>query len=70
MATSSIYENIKIRDPKTAEAFIHAIEASENAPKFEYNQDYHSRMGTPEDSIRLYKLRKQKRELNRNESHR
>lgn len=35
MATSSIFSNIKINDPKDAEAFIHALEASEKDPKIE-----------------------------------
>lgn len=33
MATSSIFVNIKIMDPKKAESFIEALEASANAPK-------------------------------------
>ena len=35
MATSSIFSNIKINDPKDAEAFIRALEASEKDPKIE-----------------------------------
>lgn len=35
MATSSIFTNVKITDPKKAKAFIEALEASENDPKFE-----------------------------------
>lgn len=33
MATSSIFANVKITDPKKAEAFVNALEASANAPK-------------------------------------
>lgn len=33
MATSSIFANIKITDPKKAEAFIEALDSSANEPK-------------------------------------
>ena len=33
MATSSIFAKVKINDPKKAEAFIDALEASEKKPK-------------------------------------
>lgn len=33
MATSSIFANIKITDPKQAELFVNAMEASANDPK-------------------------------------
>lgn len=33
MATSSIFAKVRIDDPKKAEAFIDALEASENKPK-------------------------------------
>lgn len=33
MATSSIFAKVRIDDPKNAEAFIDALEASENKPK-------------------------------------
>ena len=33
MATSSIFAKVKISDPKKAEAFIDALEASENKPR-------------------------------------
>lgn len=33
MATSSIFARVRIDDPKKAEAFIDALEASENKPK-------------------------------------
>lgn len=33
MATSSIFANVKITDPKKAEAFVNALEASANKPK-------------------------------------
>ena len=35
MATSSIFTNVKITDPKKAKAFIEVLEASENDPKVE-----------------------------------
>lgn len=33
MATSSIFADVKITDPKIAEAFVSAVEASANDPK-------------------------------------
>ncbi|MBE6658642.1 MAG: hypothetical protein E7604_09385 [Ruminococcaceae bacterium] len=33
MATSSIFAHVKITDPQKAEAFVNALEASENDPK-------------------------------------
>ena len=33
MATSSIFANVKITDPRKAEAFINALDAAANAPK-------------------------------------
>lgn len=33
MATSSIFANVKITDPKKAEAFINALDASAKEPK-------------------------------------
>lgn len=33
MATSSIFANVRITDPKKAEAFVNALEASANDPK-------------------------------------
>lgn len=33
MATSSIFAQVKITDPKKAEAFVNALEASANDPK-------------------------------------
>ena len=33
MATSSIFAKVRIDDPKKAEAFIDALEASENKPR-------------------------------------
>jgi hypothetical protein len=33
MATSSIFANVKITDPKKAEIFINALDASANEPK-------------------------------------
>lgn len=33
MATSSIFANVKITDPKKAEAFINALDASANDPR-------------------------------------
>ena len=35
MATSSIFANVKITDPRKAEAFINALDAAANAPKKE-----------------------------------
>ena len=33
MATSSIFTNVKITDPKKATAFINALDAAANAPR-------------------------------------
>lgn len=35
MATSSIFANVKITDPRKAEAFINALDAAANAPRKE-----------------------------------
>ena len=60
MATSSIYDKVKISDPKVAEAFVKAIEESENAPKKSYSGQ-EAKMATREDTIRLHELRKKQR---------
>lgn len=38
MATSSIFANVKITDPKKAEAFINAMDAAANSPKKIFRQ--------------------------------
>ena len=38
MATSSIFVNVKITNPKKAEAFINAMDAAANSPKKIFRQ--------------------------------
>lgn len=61
MATSSIFESVKITDPKVAQSFIDALESSEKAPKRAPSTRIVTRMATPEDTKRLRELRRQKR---------
>lgn len=61
MATSSIFESVKITDPKVAEAFVDALEASEKAPKRAHSSRIVSRMATKEDTQKLLELRRKKR---------
>ena len=59
MATSSLFENIVISTPEEAEAFVRAIELSEEAQKNDTRPRAEGRLATREDIIRLQKLRKQ-----------
>lgn len=60
MATSSIYDKVRISDPQVAEAFVKAIEESENAPK-PASPRREAKMTTREDAIRLHEMRKKQR---------
>lgn len=51
MATSSIFTNVKITDPKKAEAFINALDAAANAPR-EQKERKESHILTDHDAIR------------------
>ena len=59
MATSSIYDTVKIKDSKTAESLILAIEESEKVKSTVPVMKNNSRMATKEDSARLRKIRMQ-----------
>ena len=48
MATSSIFANVKITDPKKAEAFINALDAAANSPKANAKEATHSLVTDPE----------------------
>ena len=63
MATSSIFDTVKIRDPKVGESFMNAIEESEKAKKTMPVVRLDSRMATREDSVRLYEMRKKQRKV-------
>ena len=61
MATSSIFESVKITDPKVAKSFVDALESSEKAPKRAPSPRVVSHMATREDTRRLRELRRQNR---------
>lgn len=63
MATSSIFETVKIRDPREAEAFVRAVEESERLSKTLPVSNVETRMATKEDRLRLYEMRKKQREM-------
>ncbi len=54
MATSSIFENIKITDPEVAEAFVRAIEMSIQAQNEDDKPSIDVKMSTREDLMRRY----------------
>lgn len=60
MATSSIYDKVTINDPKVAEAFVRAIEESENYPHVTEKRA-EIKMATSEETIRLHEMRKSRR---------
>ena len=60
MATSSIFHNIVISDPKKADAFIDAIEASIADPRPKPNINLDDILMTKDDIIRMHDLRKKK----------
>ena len=61
MATSSIFENVKITDSKVAEAFVNAIEASEASSVASRAPRFDSKMASREDIARLHEMRKHRR---------
>lgn len=64
MATSSIFHNIKINDPTKAEAFVAALEASENDPWIRPDNIPHLTVNTnPAESRRLHEMRKRNKEM-------
>ena len=63
MATSSIYDTVKIRDAKVVESFMNAIEESEKAKASIPFVRCDSRMATREDSARLREMRKQNKRV-------
>lgn len=62
MATFSLFENIVIKTPEEAEAFVQAIELSEALQKKDKKpqQKTDFRLATREDIIRMAEMRKQK----------
>ena len=56
MATFSLYENVKIKDTKTAESFVKAIEESEKKADSVPKSRYSSRKATSADRKRLKEL--------------
>ena len=58
MPTSSIFETVKIRDAREAEAFVRAVEESERLSKTIPVSSVETRMATKEDRLRLYEMRK------------
>ena len=57
MSTSSIFDTVKIKDSKTAESFIRAIEESEKAKEIVPAIKINSRIATREDSAKLREMR-------------
>ncbi len=61
MATSSIYDTVKIRNAKVVDAFMDAIEESEQAKKTLPSVSVDSRMATKEDAEMLREMRMKQR---------
>lgn len=64
MATSSIFHNVKISDPKQAEAFVAAMEASEKDPWVRSDGPIHKVNTDRELSKKLAEMRRKAREMN------
>ena len=64
MATSSIFHNVKISDPKQAEAFVAAMEASEKDPWVRSDSPIHKVNTDRELSKKLAEMRRKAREMN------
>ena len=60
MATSSIFHNIVITDPKKADDFVNAIEASIADPRPKPKGTLDDVLMKNDDIIRMHNLRKQK----------
>lgn len=63
MATSSIYDTVKIKDSKVADAFINAIEESKRVESMIPAFDFNARMATREDYVRLREIRLNNRKV-------
>lgn len=61
MATSSIFANVKITDPKKAEAFINALDAAANSPKTNAKETTRSLVTDPEKLKMMMDKRMQRR---------
>lgn len=57
MATSSIFYNVVLRDPKDVNDFLTALEASEADPYVSTGKSLSEVMTTKEDILRLHELR-------------
>lgn len=57
MATSSIFHNVVLSDPKDVEDFLTALEASETDPYVSSGMSLSEVMTTKEDILRLHELR-------------
>ncbi len=62
MATSSIFHNVRISDPKQAEAFVAALEASEKESGVRSNSPIHKANTDRELSKKLAEMRRKARE--------
>lgn len=60
MATSSIFANVKITDPRKAEAFINALDAAANAPKKEAKVSTNS-LVTDTEKIKMMMAKRKKK---------
>ena len=60
MATSSIFANVKITDPRKAEAFINALDAAVNAPKKEAKVSTNS-LVTDTEKIKMMMAKRKKK---------
>ena len=60
MATSSIFTNVKITDPRKAEAFINALDAAANAPKKEAKVSTNS-LVTDTEKIKMMMAKRKKK---------
>ena len=61
MPSSSIFENVKITDPKKAEAFINAMDAEANLPRKNTQTATHYLVNDPEKIKEMFAKRKSKR---------
>ncbi len=61
MATSSLFENVKITDPKIADSLVEALESSAAASKPTPGKRITAHMATPEERKRLFELRQKNR---------
>ena len=62
MATSSIFDTVKIKDNEAVNDFIKAVEESEQLSPNVPVSSVQSRMATRDDTRRLHELRKRNRE--------